>query len=54
MAVSAIPTSMTDKKTEDELERVSCIWYPVTFKDQNKALLDSESEINAMSQGFAQ
>ncbi len=44
---------MTDKKTE-ELERVPCIWYLVTFKDQTKALLDSESEVNAMSQTFAQ
>ncbi len=54
MAVSATSTSMTDKKTE-ELERVPCIWYPVTFKDQDQieALLDSRSKINAMSQAFA-
>ncbi len=44
---------MTNKKTE-ELERVPCIWYPVTFKDQTEALLDSESEANAISQAFAQ
>ncbi len=36
-----------------ELELVSCIWYPVTFKDQTKALLDSENEVNVMSQAFA-
>ncbi len=45
--------SMTDKKTVEELERIPCIWYPVTFKDQTEALLDSGSEINAMSQAFA-
>ncbi len=45
---------MTDKKMEEELEQVSCIWYPVTFKDRTEALLDSGSEVNAMSQAFAQ
>ncbi len=49
MAVSAISTSMTDKKTEEELKRVPYIWYPVTFKDQTEALLDSESKVNIMS-----
>lgn len=44
---------MTSKKTEEELERVLCVWYLVTFKDQNKALLDSGSTVNAMSQAFA-
>ncbi len=44
---------MTDKKTE-ELERIPCIRYPVTFKDQTEALLDSGSEVNIMSQAFAQ
>ncbi len=53
VAVSAASTSMTDKKTE-ELEQLPWIWYPVTFKDQTKALLDSRSEDNAMSQVFAQ
>ncbi len=43
---------MTEKKTE-ELERVPCIRYPVTFQDQTEALLDSGSEVNAMSQAFA-
>ncbi len=41
------------KKTE-ELEQVPCIWYPVIFKDQIEALLDTGSEVNAMSQAFAQ
>ncbi len=53
VVILATSTSMT-KKTEEELERVSNIWYFVTFKDQTKALLDSRSEINAMSQAFAQ
>ncbi len=53
MAVSATSMSMTDKKTE-ELELVPCIWYSVTFKkNQIEALLDSGSEVNAMSQAFA-
>ncbi len=54
VAVSVTSTSMTDKKTKKELERVPYIWYPVTFKDQTEALLDSESKVNAMSQAFAQ
>ncbi len=54
VAVLATSTSMTDKKME-ELERVPCIRYPVIFKkDQIEALLDSRSEVNAMSQAFAQ
>ncbi len=44
--------SITEKM--EELERISCIRYPVTFKDQTKALLDVGSEVNAMSQAFAQ
>ncbi len=46
--------SMTDKKTEEELEQVLCIWYLVTFKDQTEALLDSRNKFNAISQAFAQ
>ncbi len=53
VAVLAISTSMIDKKMEEELEQVPCIWYPVTFKDQTEALLHSESEVNVMSQIFA-
>ncbi len=44
---------MTDKKTE-ELERIPCIRFPVTLKDQTETLLDSRSEVNAMNQAFAQ
>ncbi len=43
-----------NEKTEEKLERISCIWYPITFKDQTKALLNSKSKINAISQTFAQ
>ncbi len=42
---------MTEKR--EEVEQVPCIWYPVTFKDQTEALLDSGSEVNAISQAFA-
>ncbi len=49
MAVSTTSRLMIDKKTVEEIERVPCIWYPVTFKDQTEDLLDSESEVNAMS-----
>ncbi len=52
VAVSATSMSMTEKT--EELEQVPYIWYPVTFKDQTEALLDSGSEVNAMSQAFAQ
>ncbi len=52
VTISVFSTSMI-KKTE-ELEQVPCIWYPVTFKDQTKALLDLESEVNVISQAFAQ
>ncbi len=38
---------------EEELIRVSCIWYLVTFKDQTKTPLDLKSKINAISQAFA-
>ncbi len=53
LAVFATSTSITDKKMEEELERVPCIWYSVTFKDQTKVLLDSGSKVNAMIQAFA-
>ncbi len=52
VAVLVASTSMTEKT--EELERVPCIWYPITLKDQTEALLDSRSKVNAMSQAFAQ
>ena len=54
MAVLAISISITNKKIKEELEQIPCIWYPVTFKDQIEALLDSRSKVNIMSQIFAQ
>ncbi len=53
VAVLATSMSITNKKTEEELEWVPCIQYPVTFKNQTEALLDSESEVNTISQAFA-
>ncbi len=41
------------EKMEEELERVPCIQYLITFKNQTKALLNSESEVNTMNQAFA-
>ena len=52
VAVSATSILMTNRKTKEELERISCIWYLVTFKDQIEALLDLESKVNIMSQAF--
>ena len=53
VAVLASSTLITGKKKEEELEQVPCIWYLVTFKDQTEALLDSRSEVKAMSPVFA-
>ena len=55
VVVLAISTLLTKKKMaeKEELERVSFIWYFVIFKNHIKALLDSRSEINAISQVFA-
>ncbi len=52
VTVSAASTSITEKT--EELERVPCIWYPVTYKDQTETLLDSGSKVNAISQTFVQ
>ena len=42
---------------EETLERVSCIYYPVQFKDINETkvqgLVNSESEVNAIHPLFA-
>ena len=51
VAVLATSTSVTEKK--EELEPITCIWYLITLKDQNEALLDSKNEVNIMSQAFA-
>ncbi len=44
--------SMTDKKTEEEFERIFCIWYSIIFKDQTETLLNSGNEVNIISQAF--
>ena len=43
---------MTEKKIEEELEQVFCIWYSITFKNKIEALLDLGSEINIINQAF--
>ena len=53
VAVLATSTSMTDKKTEEKLDRIPCIQYSITFNNQTKALLDSKSEVHAMNPAFA-
>ena len=45
----AISMSMSEKIKEKELERISCIWYFITFKDWTEILLNSESEINVLN-----
>lgn len=44
---------ITKKKIEKELKWIPYIQYPVTFKNQTEALLDSGSKINAINQAFA-
>ncbi len=51
--VSTTFTSMTEKKKEEELKQIPYIRYPVTFKNQTKALLDSKSKVNVINQAFA-
>lgn len=34
------------------MEQIPYIWYSVTFTKQTKALLDSRTDVNAMSQAF--
>ena len=52
VAVLATFMLITGKKTEEELEQVSCIWYSVTFKDQIEALLNLRSKVNAINPDF--
>ena len=54
VSVSATSTSVTYAR-EEALERIPCIHYPVQFKKdktQVQALIDSESEVNAMHPSF--
>ena len=53
VSVSAISVPVTDGG-EEVVVRVPCIHYPVRFQEkQIRALLDSSSEINAMSPAYA-
>ena len=41
-------------ETSKEVVRVSCIHYPIPFQEEQvRALLDSGSEVNAMSPAYA-
>ena len=57
MLVLAISVPITDNRGEEVvIERVPCIHYPVQFQEgqeQVKALLDSGSEVNAISPAYA-
>ncbi len=50
--VLATSMSLIEKKTEEELEQLPCIQYPITFKDQTEALLISGNKVNVMSQAI--
>ena len=56
-AVSATSTSVTASPEADFLQRVPCIHYPVQFQGSQageiRALIDSGSEVNAMTPAFA-
>lgn len=50
VTIFATSTSITKKiKETKEFESVSYIWYSVIFKDQIKAIQDSESKVNVIS-----
>ena len=57
MSVSATSVPVTDGDEEVVLDRVPCIHYPARFQgdqEQVRALLDSGSEVNAMSPAYAE
>ena len=46
---------MTEASKEGVLQRVPCIRYPVQFQQEGvQALLDSGSEVNAMTPAYAE
>ena len=52
---SVSATSVPVTETSKEVVRVPCIHYPVRFQaEQVRALLDSGSEVNAMSPAYAE
>ncbi len=52
LVADSVASMLMTEKT-DELKRILYIQYPVTFKIQTEALLDSRSEVNTISQAFA-
>ena len=58
MLVLATSVPVTDGDEEVVLKRVPCIHYPARFQEgqqqQVRALLDSGSEVNAMSPAYAE
>ena len=56
MLVSATSVPVTDGSEKIMLKRVSCIYYPVRFQEdqeQVRALFDSGSEVNPISLAYA-
>ena len=55
VSVSTTSSSVTEASGEDvALDRVPCIHYPVQFKkNEVRALIDSDSKVNAMTPGYA-
>ena len=52
MTISVISILMTEKKMEEKLKWIPCIWYSVTFKNQTEALVDSRKKVNIINQAF--
>ena len=53
--VSAASSSMTETSKEDDvaLQKVPCVYYRIRFKKKEvQALIDSGSEVNAMSLAY--
>ena len=51
VSATSVPVTETSSK---EVVRVSCIYYPVRFQEEQvKALLDSGSKVNVMSPVYA-
>ena len=48
LVIVLVASILVTEKTE-ELEQIPYIWYPVTFKNWTKALLDLINKVNAIS-----
>ena len=56
VSVSAISSLVTETNKEVTLERVLCVHYPLRFRKDTadvRALIDSGSEVNAMTPAYA-